>query len=408
VLAFSFAYRYLRAKKSANAINIISWVCVAAIAVGTAAMVIIMSVFNGFEDMVKSLYGTFYADIRIIPASGKFFMLSDEQLQKISSVSNVSNATPVLEEKAILQNGKEQSIISLKGVNEQYGEVARVSHAVIKGRFDVGTAGQPSLVLGAGVEIALQLDAVKAVIPVTVYLPKQTRTSALSQDNLSIANIAPSGTFAIQDEFNNKYAFTNIHFMNEYLDLPAGTYSAAEVFLQKGTNENEVKQQIQLILGKAYKAETRYEQNKVLYAAMQLEKWLIFAVLSLIMVIFSFTVVSTLSMLVIEKQKDISVLKSMGAGNVFIKKVFLSQGFFLSGIGVSGGLIIALLVCYLQMKYKIIKLAGSSFLIDYYPVKILPSDLIVIVLTVVLITLIAALLPASKAANRAIELKGAE
>lgn len=408
MLHFSFAYRYLKAKKSANAINIISWVSVVAIALGTAALVIIMSVFNGFEDMVKALYGTFYTDIRISSNNSKYLVVSAEQLHNIGSLQGVKKTATVIEERAILQNDKEQSIVSLKGVDEKYGELTGLPASMIKGKFDIGTADEPQLVLGAGIELALRLDAVKAVVPVTVYLPKQSSTVNLGQEDLAISNLLPSGTFAIQDEFNNKYVFTNIRFLQQQIGLKEGMYSAIEVALKKGTDEKKIQQQLQELLGSTVKVETRFQQNKVLYSAMQLEKWFIYGVLTLIMIIFSFTIISSLSMLVIEKQKDISVLKSMGAGAAFIRKVFLSEGFLLSGIGAVFGLLIGLSVCWLQIRYHFIKLAGSSFLIDYYPVKILPFDLTVIVLTVVLITFIASWLPANKAAARVIELRGSE
>lgn len=405
MLHFQFAYRYLKAKKSANAINIISWVSVVAIALGTASLVIVLSVFNGFEDMVKQLYGTFYADVRVVPVTGKFFELNNEQFKKISNLKGVRRVSAVIEDRAILQNGPEQSIISLKGVEENYADLNNIQSSIFKGKFDVGSPDKPSLVMGAGVELSLKLDAEKAIVPVTVYLSKQNNSTTISQSDLVTENLLPSGTFAIQDEFNNKYAFTNIAFMQTYLGLPAHTYSSMEVALDNNAEAGNIKEQLQIMLGNGYKVQTRYEQNKVLYAAMQLEKWFIYAVLALIMIVFSFTIISSLSMLVIEKQKDISVLKAMGGDNHFIRNIFMGEGFLLSGIGACSGMILALLLCFLQIKYKFIKLAGTSFLIDYYPVKVLPLDIIVIVLTVCFITSLASWLPAVKASSRPVELR---
>lgn len=408
MLHFSFAYRYLRAKKSANAINIISWVSVAAIALGTAALVLVMSVFNGFENMVKQLYGTFYTDIKILPAKGKFATITPQQLKQMASINGIKGLSPVIEERVILQNGPGQSIVSLKGVDENYTNTSGISSSVFKGKFNVGTEQEPQLVLGAGVEMALGTDAVNATIPITVYLPKQSSSVTLGQSDLGTANLYPSGAFAIQDEFNNKYAFSHIGFMRTYMGLPADSYSGVELSVKNIKEEEQVRDQLEKLLGSTFKVETRYQQNKVLYAAMRLEKWFIYGVLVLIMVIFSFTIISALSMLVIEKQKDISVLKAMGADHSFIRKIFMSEGFLLSGIGGLVGLSIALVLCFLQLKFKFIKLYGNSFLIDYYPVKVLPSDLLLIVLTVFFISLFAAWIPAMKAGNRPVELRGAD
>src|SRR4051812_47327539 len=167
---FTFAWRYFKAKKSTNAINIISWISVLAIAVGTAALIILLSVFNGFEDLVKSLYADFYTDIRVIPANGKTMLVSTGQIQELKKLSEIDDYSLVMEEKALLQNGDLQSIVYLKGVDQQYPNVAGVAKKLVKGNFDLGTADTPAAVMGGGIENAIGIESDKALLPLTVYL----------------------------------------------------------------------------------------------------------------------------------------------------------------------------------------------------------------------------------------------
>ncbi|HET7897266.1 MAG TPA: ABC transporter permease, partial [Flavisolibacter sp.] len=211
---FLFAWRYFKAKKTTNAINVISWISIVAMLFGTAALILVLSVFNGFEDLVKELYSSFYPDLRIGPASGKQMVLTPEQLQKIRSVPGVKAVSLVLEERAYLKNGESSSMVSLKGVDSNYARVTTVPQHVVSGKFDVGTADHPLLVLGAGIENAVGVLADRNIYPLTVYLPRKGEVDlsdpmrALSSDTINTA-----GAFIIQQDFDNKYAITNLSFV---------------------------------------------------------------------------------------------------------------------------------------------------------------------------------------------------
>jgi len=401
-LNFLFAWRYFKAKKSTNAINIIAWISILAIMVGTASLILVLSVFNGFEDLVKSLYSSFYPDIKVAPASGKYLVLTQQQLAKLRSISGVHQISLVAEEKALVQNGEAQSIVYLKGVDEHYSAVTGVSKHVVKGNFDVGSEAQPLLVLGAGIENAIGVQSDRNIFPLTVYTPRKNAEVATADpiQSLSVDTVNTSGTFLIQQEFDNKYAITNLQFIRRMLELPEDTYGAAEVALTPGADEEDVKNLLVKQLGADYKVQLRYEQNRSLYAVMRAEKWIIYAILSLILVVAAFNMIGALTMLVLEKKKDISVLHALGADRGLIQKIFITEGLLLASIGGGVGLLLAVSIALAQINFKLIPLQGGSFLIDYFPVKLNPADFILVIATVLIIALIASFIPARKAANQ--------
>lgn len=398
---FLFAWRYFKARKTTNAINVIAWISIVAIIIGTAALILVLSVFNGFEGLVKSLYSSFYPDLKIVPTSGKQITLTAEQLQELRGLKGVKALSRVVEEKAMLQNGEMQSLISLKGVDENYGNVTTVPEHVIYGEFNTGTDDHPLLVLGAGIESAVGVQSDRNLFPLTVYLPRKGSVNLTDpMQSLSSDTINTSGTFIIQQEFDNKYALTNLHFVQTMLQMPEDAYSAAEVALKSGVDAGDVKKQISSLLGKDYTVQTRYEQNASLYSVMQVEKWVIYAILSLILVVAAFNMVGALTMLVLEKQQDISVLHALGASRSFIQRIFLSEGVLLAIIGGGVGMFLAFIIGLLQMKFHLIPLEGATFMISYFPVKMQVQDFLLVGFTVLVIAVIASYLPARKAARQ--------
>jgi lipoprotein-releasing system permease protein len=403
-LHFKFAWRYFKAKKSTNAINIIAWVTAGVIAFSTLCQVLVLSVFNGFEGLVKSLYSNFYSDVKVVPAKGKTFILTAEQLNKIHSIPGVKGSSLNIEEKALLQNEQQQTVVLLKGVDSDYYKVSGVPQKMYDGIFNTGTVDKPKLILGAGIESAIGVQADRNLFPITVFLPKKTGSNnplaALSEGNAST-----SGSFAIQQDFDNKYVITNMAFMRQQMKYQPDEYSALEISLKDPAQTNQFTEMLQKMLGGQYKVLTKYQQNMSLYNSMRLEKWFIYAVLTLILIIAAFNMVGALTMLVLEKRKDISVLLSMGADKSLIKKIFLSEGILLAVVGAGIGIILALIIAFLQMKYHIIKLAGASFLIDYFPVKLQLTDFILVILTALIIAFTASWFPAKKASQQIFNLK---
>ncbi|MER3463201.1 MAG: ABC transporter permease [Chitinophagaceae bacterium] len=398
---FLFAWRYFRAKKSTNAINIIAWISIVAIMFGTAALILVLSVFNGFEGLVQSLYSSVYPELRISSAQGKQITLTQEQLKKINSVAGIKAVSLTAEEKGLLWNGDLQSIVYLKGVDENYSSITDFADHVYKGKYDLGDATHPLLILGAGVENAVGVQSDRNIQPLVVYMPRKVEVNV--SDPLQSVNadtVNTSGAFIIQQEFDNKYAVSNLGFVKRILEMGPDTYTTAELSLKKNTTPEKVQQNLQQLLGNDYKVQTRYEQNQSLYSVMRTEKWFIYAILSLILVVAAFNMIGALTMLVLEKKEDISVLNALGATKSFVQRIFLSEGILLSVIGGGIGMLLALILSLLQIKYHFIPLQGETFLINYFPVKLKLFDFILVGVTVFVIAIIASLIPARKAAQQ--------
>ena len=401
-----FAWRYFKAKKSTNAINIIAWVSVVAIAFATAALLVLWSAFNGFEDLVKSLYTTFYTDVKVSAVSGKTIILTPAQIQAVAKVDGVKGISLSAEEKALLQNEDYTTPVELKGVDTNYIHVTTLGRSIVRGKYFLGDAEKPGAVMGVGIENAVAILSDRAIGGLNIYLPKKGAVNL--SDPLSAFNegkIMPFGAFAVQEEFDNKYVITNIDFVKAYMGFAANEYSSVEVAVLRQGEEEVVKRRIKELLGNGYMVQTRYEQNSSLYTVMKFEKIAIFAIFILVLIVASFNMIGALSMLVLEKQKDIQILQSMGADKRLIQKIFLSEGILLAIIGAGIGILMAALICVLQLQFKIVPLEGVSFIIDYYPVKMVFSDFIIVIITVFVIALGASWLPARRAANQAFELR---
>lgn len=400
ILNFLFAWRYFKAKKTTNAINIISWISMIAIMVGTAALILVLSVFNGFEGLVKSLYSSFYPDLKIIPASGKQLTLTAAQLAKLRAVKGVHALSLVVEDKALLLNGEAQSNGYIKGVDAAYTDVTGMKEHIIRGAFDVGNAEHPKLVLGGGIENAIGIQSDRSLEPITIYTGKPGSVDAADpMQNVSRGDVQAAGAFVIQQEFDNKYVLSNIGFVKSLLGMAENRYSAVEIKIASA-EVTDVQQNLRAVLGKAYVVQTRYEQNQSLYSVMHTEKWFIYAILSLVLVVAAFNMIGALTMLVLEKRADISVLHALGGTRGFIQKIFLSEGLLLAIIGGGTGMLLALIIVLLQQQFHLVPLGGASFLIDYFPVSLHLGDFILVGSTVVVIAFIASWIPARKAAQQ--------
>lgn len=404
---FLFAWRYFKAKKSTNAINVIAWISIVAITSITFAFIVVLSVFNGFEGLVKSLYSSFYTDIRVSAKSGKIITVTPDQLQRLKSIPGIRGFSMVAEDKTLVLSGDIQVIVQLKGVDSNYAHITGVPGKLIRGEFDLGSADNPAIVLGNGVENALQLQSDKNLFPVTVYAfkPGMSVNVADPYQGLAAGNVNTTGTFLIQQDIDNKFAITNLAFMKLLTGMDENEYTSVEMTLYDEDKANAVKKEVEKIFGSQGLVQTKYEQNASLYAVMTLEKWAIYAILTLMLIVAAFTMVGGLTMLVLEKQKDIQVMKAMGANNRLIQKIFLSEGVLLAAIGMTTGIVLAVLFCWAQIKFHLITIPGATFLIDHYPVKLVASDFVLVIATVVIVATLASWFPSRKAALQPIELK---
>ena len=389
------ARRYLFAKRSTNAINIITGISVFGIAIGTAALVLVLSVFNGFEDLLSGLFGHFNPQIKVTPAKGKTFEPDSLTMQQLSTLPGILYLSETLEEIAFFEYEGSQDFGVLKGVDEIFARVNNIDSTLREGQYQLEIEDRNCAVLGAGVRNKLSINVENALSAMTIYMPTGEAGGVLDKP-FKTRTIYPVGTFAIQQDFDNQYVLTNIAFMRELLEVSPGTVSSLEIRCKPGAKVAEVKSQIRGILGEGYTVKDEYEQNEAFFKVMQLEKWMGFAITSLMLVLMAFNTIGALWMIVLDKQKDISVLKSMGATDRTIHRIFLFEGLLLTLLGMGIGLVLAVALYFIQIEYGIVTIP-QGFLVESYPIAMRSGDFIPVILTVICIGLLAALPPAQRA-----------
>jgi lipoprotein-releasing system permease protein len=400
-LSFYIARRYLLGKKSQNAINIISGISVLGIATGTMALVIVLSVFNGFDSVVKSLYNTFDPDIQISSTVGKTFSPDPATLNSLRSIPGVFAVSEVLEENVLLLYRDRQHIATIKGVDDSFKDVSGLDSMIIDGEMKLKDQNRAYAVVGQGVAYNLGIG-LSFINPLYIYTIDRTARINMSQPEESIRRdfIYPSGIFAIEQEFDSKYIICPIEYARKLLSYnDEVTY--LEIKLDPSFPGGEIQKEIIVLLGEGFQVKNREQQNELFYKVMKSEKWAIFLILTFILIIASFNIIGSLSMLIIDKKKDILTLRNMGAGNRLIKRIFLMEGWLISVIGSVTGIFLGTAISWIQQRFGVIKLSGSgSFIIDAYPVQIEAFDICLVWVTVLFIGLIAARYPVQQISKK--------
>lgn len=393
-LSLYIAKRYLFAKKSRNAINIISAISVAGVAVGTMALIIVLSVFNGLEVMVSSIFSTFDPELKVTAIEGKSFKVDSLQLVKLSEINGMAAYSVTLEENALLKFGEHQFIGTIKGVDDNYNKVSGIENSIWDGEYLLKSqTGRPFCVPGLGVAQYLGMR-INFINPMFIYVPdKNASTSNLSAENSFHREfIYPSGIFQVEQSYDSRYVFMPLEFVRELVDNGDGA-SSIDIKMDYDTNEGGVRKEIANIFGADFKIQNRFEQQELYYKVMKSERLAIFLILTLIIIIASFNIIGSLTMLIIEKEHDISVLRSLGADNQLIRKTFLLEGWMISILGVLLGLVAGFIVCWLQQTFGLVKFQSDSLLIDSYPILMKIKDFVIIPVTVLCIGYVAALYP---------------
>ncbi len=392
-LPLYIARRYLFAKKSRNAINVISSISVAGVTVGTMALIIVLSVFNGLETLVRSIFNTFDPDLKITPVEGKTFIPDETSLSMLASVNGVACYSLCVEENALLRYGDRQFVATIKGVDENYARVTGVDSSMWDGEFILlSDQGRPYAIPGIGVANYLGMR-VNFVTPLNIYVPKRTGTVDLDPENAFIRNyIFPSGIFQVEQEFDSRYVFVPVDFARELLEYKSEVTSL-EIKFEPGVREADIQRDVTRIFGDGYIVQNKYEQQEIFYKVMKSERLAIFLILTLILIVASFSIIGSLTMLIIEKERDIGILRSLGADNMLIRKIFIFEGWLISIIGAIAGIILGFLVCWIQQRYGIVSLQSESLIVNAYPVEMKIRDFIIVPLTVLLIGFWAAWYP---------------
>ena len=401
-LSLHIAKRYLFSKKSHNVINIISAISVLGVAISTMALIVVLSAFNGLEDLVISLFNSFDPDIKITIKEGKTFDALTFPGEAIKKIYGVAKYTDVLEESALIKYRDRQYIATLKGVSDDFAEMSGLDTMIVDGDMLLEDNGQPYAVIGQGIAYSLSLRVNDFVNPISIYVPKRGKQIGLNPENaFNMRKILASGIFSIQQDFDTEYMLVPLSFARELLSYKT-EISAVELGLSHDADRDKVQRNIQSLLnetGSDYKVQNRYQQHEFLYKIMKSEKWAVFLILSFILVIATFNSIASITMLIFDKKKDIAVLWSMGADRRLIKNIFLNQGLLISLSGNISGLLLGTLICWLQQTYKVIKFRGS-FVTDFIPVKMELQDFVYVFITVFLIGLIAAWFPVRRIVNR--------
>ena len=390
---FYIARRYLFAKKSQNVINLISAISVIGVTVGTMALIVVLSVFNGFDNLVRSLFNSFDPDLKVTLAEGKTFSSENEKVMKIRTMPGVMYACETLEENALLKYGDKQYIATVKGVGDEFIRMSGIDSMIIDGRFVLREKNVPYAVVGQGIANFLSIG-LTFITPIQVFVPRRTgEVSSNPERAFTRRYLYPSGIFAIQQDFDSKYMIVPIEFARDLLDF-RDEISALEIKLSPGSDRDNLQADIQRWLGSEFVVKNRYQQQELLYRIMKTEKWAIFLILAFILTIASFNIIGSLTMLILDKKKDISTLRSLGTDLKLTRKIFMTEGWMISVIGALTGLALGSLICWIQQTFGIIKLPGSgSFVIDTYPVSMELPDFIFVLLAVLTIGFVASWYP---------------
>ncbi len=356
--------------------------------VGSAALITILSVFNGFEGVILSMYNTFTPEIRIEPTEGKSFDARAVRFIQLKKDARVQNYTEVLQEKALIRYGDAQYIGTLKGVSEDFLKRPKLDSTIMQGSFTLNDAGTPMAVIGSTASLYLTVNVSDPFRDLEIYSPKKGAGNAINPaEEFTVKAIHPAGVFQIQQQFDES-VIVPINFARELLGEERNV-SAVEIYLKQGESVDDFQEELEQTLGAGFTIKNRVQQNELLYKILNSEKWAIFFILTFVLIIAVFNIIGSLTMLVIDKKKDIAILSSVGADTGLIRKIFFIEGMMIALIGCIAGLAAGYLFCIAQKEFGFIKMAEENFITDAYPVAMKWTDFFLVFLTVSFISSIA-------------------
>lgn len=387
------ARRYLFSKKSHNVINIISLISVFGVATGAMALIIVLSVYNGFDGLIKSVFSTFDPDLKITIKEGKVFDPNTPAIDSLKYIDAVAMVCPTLEEMALLEYDEKMHPSVIKGVPPEFEKMTGVDTMMIEGEYKLTDGKRDYAVVGAGVSYFLSIG-LNFITPIKVYVPKRTGHISMNPSRaFDKMFIYPSGKFSIQQELDSKYVLVPIDFARRLLSYPTEV-TALELKLKPNSRVDQVQAKVEVLLGNKYVVKNKYQQHEVLFRVMKSEKWAIYMILTFILIVASFNIIGSLAMLIIDKKNDLGTLKSLGLDRDRIRKIFLIEGWMISIGGALVGLILGALVCWGQKEFGFLKMSNlGTFLVDDFPVQMEWADFIGIFITVVIIGLVASWYP---------------
>lgn len=394
------ARRYLFSKKKQNAINIISAISVAGVAVGTTALIVVLSVFNGIDSLLTEATDSFTADILVTPAEGKFMAADTALLERLAGEEAVASADVAVEEKSLVKFGDNLVPVTVKGVGPDYDAHNHISASIAGGRFALTVDSLPAAVLGYGIAASLKAR-LGTGSPVTFYYPNRRGGTSLS--SLRSEAIYPIGVFSAQQEIDAKYVFIDIEVARRLFNTP-GKISQIELKLKNPDDIGPFKEKLAEQIGGAYKVADKYDANRSFYAMMRSEKLAVFLILLFILFIASFNIVGSVSMLIIDKKDDIGVYQALGMTREKIISIFRLEGNLITGLGAAAGLLIGTGLCLAQEHFGLLTLGEGSYIVSAYPVKVVAEDVLLSLAAVVLIGSVASYFPVKFLVKKIVQL----
>ena len=398
-LPLLFARRYLLAKRSRNAVNIITLISITVIAVVAAAMVVVLSTMNGISELVDSMYSPFDQDLTITPHEGKTFARQDLPIAELLAHAQVQRASWVIEENVLLRSGGRQAVATMKGVEPQYLEMSRMEDFIQAGEARLHDGNEPRALLGIGLKLDLDVPLDDGVFrPLEIAAPVRGRRISRDQQRaFESGSLALAGAFSINLDFDQRYVLVPLGLAAELLHY-GSEVNALELQLAPGARSERVAREVRELVGATHLVRTRHQKNALMYSTTESEKWFTFAVLVFIGLIGAFNIIASLTMMMIEKRSDMRTLSGMGATPSMVRRVFLYEGLLIVGVGAVAGMLLGLAICQAQISFGLIALEGS--VVDSYPVRVLVKDLLLIFATVGLIGAIATWVPLRSLSRR--------
>ena len=392
---FYIARRYLFAKKSHHIINYISIISVIGVMLTTAALIIVLSVFNGFESLVFSLFNSFNPEFVIKPVQGKTFHYNTFPYQQIKKLDGLNYVCPIIEENALIKYKDRQAIVKLKGVDSSFKKMSRMDTLMVQGHFVLKEDRLNYIVLGYGVAYKIQSRINDFNTPIQLYLPDKTKKAGSRLENsFKQISLFPSGYFSVRQDFDEQYVFLPFELIKKVLDQ-GDLITSVELGINDLVNKDKLQKEIKNIIGEGFIIKNRLEQQAVLLKVMQSEKAIVYLILGFILLIATFNIIGSISMLIVDKRKDMDTLKSLGAGKNLIIRIFAIEGLMISLLGGLLGLIIGGLVAFLQQEFGFISLGegGTGFVVDAYPVELIFKDFLKVFFMVLSMSIMSVIYP---------------
>ncbi len=391
-LSFFIAKRYLISKKSTNAINVISWISIVAIAITTAALVIILSAMNGLTSVVADLYHAIEPDLKITAINSKYISDKQSLSKKIKSIQGIKHISYSIEENALIKLDDKQAVVTIKGVDAEFKNLTQFDTVVYEGNYQFEYNNQYFGVFGRGVASKLGINVNDFVSPISIFAPTRGKVESINPENaFNKLSISPAGIFSLNDDFDFKFVLIDLKAAQYLFDCPE-SFSTIEIGLENKDDLESVQEQLSEKLGPNYQVKNRFQLNDVLFKTLKTEKLWTFLILAFILVIATFNIIGALTMLIIEKKKDIKTLYNLGADQQFIRTIFMQEGFLITSVGALSGLIIGIVICILQQKFHLVTFDDQS-VIPFYPIEMQWKDFVWILTLVMGIGFLAAIYP---------------